>query len=417
MSMVERFMLESPAAPAAPPKEAPTKPNTTPKSPPKPSPWNPPLPSTYPMPKPKARERSQLRETFERSVHPSSSQFWSKLPQNKKHIFGKHPIFALHGLDKAKRSWQAGVDGLKKLYPDLTNIPNPQLMQRIRELVTRAFRDIMHIERPHAKQLENLAVDLVHKTWNVPKKLLLAKLSKPTHLGQDGDDEPDDHEDTADDIADYDLESYRDLINKRLTLNTMTQGAAVHNMYTIHHMAAERLREISPELLDLYSKFAVGANTQYWLIDFAALANLANFAGGGVKLSRDGDEIKINAQAMIFPVLVQELVKGVMELLTLHGMSDLDEQQYETVMRHADKLEYEPWQIQVGTELWKAFLKIIPRGFPIHEIIPILSRQSPKFIHDLLSDTLDDIRSNRDPENARRVLSNMVNELREEDQY
>lgn len=403
------------AAPAAPPKEAPTRPTTPAK--PKPSPWNPPLPNTHPLPKPKAKTKS-IRETFERSVHHRTASFWSDLPQNKEHIFGKHPLYTMHGLDKAKRAWLSGVESLKKLYPALANMPNPQIMQQVPMLAQRAIQDVMRIEAPHKRQLEQLAIDLVHEVWGIPKNLLKARIVNQPGMDQDDDNDDSDEYDSGLEEREQSIDHLRDQINKRLTMNTMTQGAAVHNMYTIHHMAKERLEQIAPELIDLYSKFATGSHSFYWLIDFNNIGNLASHAIGNVKLNRDEEDgqLQVEAQAMVFPVLVQELVKGAMEILTLHGMKDLPEEDYRTVLKHADKLEYEPWQIQIGTDLWKSFLKIVPKDFPLSEVIPALSQQDPKFIHNLLSNTLEAIKRNEDPAESREILRNMLEELREASQ-
>jgi hypothetical protein len=436
------------AAPAAPPKEAPTKPRpSTPAPKPSPSPWETPWPSTLPMPEPKAKRgkksREGIKETFERSVDRSTQQFWSGLPRNKQHAFGKHPILAMYGLEKAKRSWQSGVDMLKRLYPNLQNKSNPEVTRAAPELAMDMFNRLKQIERPYHNELAQLAIDLVHQVWGVPKHLMDAKFSSRPGMTHDDDiggggGKPKNMgmEYTPPDTQK--MESLRDQINKRITMNTLTQGAGVQNMQTIHHLATEQLNRIAPELLLFYSKFSAGALSWYWLINFSDIANLADSAIGDVRLvelpdQNDDEELLdfkqeeesgeqreekpkskrviIQARAMVFPVLVQELVKGAMEYLTTLGMANMDEQDRNIVLAQADKLDYEPWQIQIGPELWNAFLKIVPRGATLANVVHQFAGKDPKFVHKVLADTIEAVHRNEDPLSPRQALAEMMAEL------
>jgi len=55
-----------------------------------------------------------------------------------------------------------------------------------------------------------------------------------------------------------------ELINKRLTLNLLIQGAAGHACLTAHHLVHPELEGIRPGLTAWYDKMAVFLNLQYW---------------------------------------------------------------------------------------------------------------------------------------------------------
>ena len=61
---------------------------------------------------------------------------------------------------------------------------------------------------------------------------------------------------------------------------------------------------------------------------------------------------------MVFPVLIHELVKGVMELLSAHGLPK-DKKTGEYVINQADYLGAEPWDMRLGPGLWGRFTNAI----------------------------------------------------------
>ena len=72
-----------------------------------------------------------------------------------------------------------------------------------------------------------------------------------------------------------------------------------------------------------------------------------------------GDRPKIHAQAYVFPVLIHELVKGVMELLASHGLSR-NPKIREYSIKKADYLQAEAWDMRIGPALWERFCDAMP---------------------------------------------------------
>jgi len=93
---------------------------------------------------------------------------------------------------------------------------------------------------------------------------------------------------------------------------------------------------------------------------------------GGV-LRRD-DSFEVVARATNWYVLNKELVKGTAELICLHGINKLRDDTYDLVLRSADRIEFEPWMLQTGGELWRRLLPLLPAGRPLAGMLMHVAR-------------------------------------------
>ncbi|MFT3784553.1 MAG: hypothetical protein QM770_00115 [Tepidisphaeraceae bacterium] len=57
----------------------------------------------------------------------------------------------------------------------------------------------------------------------------------------------------------------RDEVHKRLTLNWLIQGAAVHLGATMHHLVQDDLNAIDPALVRLFDRFNVALRLQHYV--------------------------------------------------------------------------------------------------------------------------------------------------------
>jgi hypothetical protein len=394
-------------------------------------------------------------ENFEQGVNPSTQDFWRNIRQSQ-HPFAVHPVLALYGMETAEGAYGHSLEQLQRAFPQLANMPPQQVPMMAGQMAMRAFQQVAQMERPFKEQLEHLAVELVSRVWGIPAEMLDAKLEDPRMIGN-GDDDLGDGD--MEEMEEGDMENVpidREQVNKRITMNALTQGAAVHNMASIHHAAADEIQDINPQLLQAYGQFATGSTHMYWLMDFANMARqmLDNATVGTARVvygdnedqdtpefegegeQREGDyeqgiqadddadfeleapedigNARVVARAINFPVLVQELVKGTMELLSHHGLEGLSREQLASIYQEADRLEDEPWLIQVGPQLWRSFLKIVPQGHSLADVVATLAAQEPQLIHRLLSDTLDSLRSGDDPAGPRETLIELMAQLEEE---
>ena len=309
---------------------------------------------------------------------------------------------------------------------------------------------------------------------------------------------------------------FLDEINKRLTMNVLIQGAAMHSVLTLHYLVQEELDRINPKLISIYDRVAVGMPLVMWRGEVVMIAGrprrfwsrigesshpfsrhpfLAKHGGRlaegtlehalkraklkkawtthglvsvqlnwlvlkAMKLERaqisrleelaveatstmwgidpdrldgsltvdvkvgevrsqptlsgriyaacgagwsgvqlDETELRVVAKAFAWPLLVHELVKGTAELVSLHALNSLDDECYEAVMAATERVDFEPWHMQVGSELWRRFLAAIPADRSLSEVFMHVARLSPKRLEALMMAIVEE------PEAARSAIS------------
>ena len=325
---------------------------------------------------------------YEDEVPQGTRNFWSQFqtPQGQ-HPYHQHPVLGPHGQTLAQEAFD--YNRQKSQERGMQGHPNPQQMMML-------FQDIFRREQAHKGQLVELAKDIVSQTWGIPKDKLHAELTM--QVGGDPA-EPEEPEEPVELTPELQKE-----VNKRVTLNTMTQGAAVQNYMTLHHMVKDALNAVDPGIVADYDRITAGSVGMYWAMDLQemlAMLGMSQAGSSGVEKQQSG-EMMVVARAVIFPVLVQELVKGTMEMLSLHGLNQMDPETYKAVTQHADKLEDEVMQIQVGPALWNRFLKVVPKGETLSRVIAALAKRPADEVNYIVSSVVTH------PEDAQEMLTRLL---------
>lgn len=333
------------------------------------SPFRVPRPEVEPSP-----QNTKLREGYEDEAHHGTVSYFRK-PRDPHHA--DHPVLSKHGHSLADAAFNNTDQRVKSKNTD---------MRRLMGI----FMEIMGIEAEHQQQLVKLAIDAVAGVWGIDPNSLNAQLSQ--EMGGGGVD----HNDTNDRFAGEEGaqidDRVRGHIHMRATMNMLTHGAAIHHMMTIHHSIAEGIKAIEPRLMDLYDQLAGGSVHQYWFMDIERMASmLKQMAVGSARVDWDEDEDdpKVVARAVCLPVLCQELSKGVMMLLSSHHLSSLDRSTATAVLKHADKIELEPWYIMIGPELWRKFIAAL-QDTPHAEAIAALAQMDPERAHAVVNACVSD---------------------------
>jgi hypothetical protein len=120
---------------------------------------------------------------------------------------------------------------------------------------------------------------------------------------------------------------------------------------------------------------------------------------GGV-MRRNGS-LEVVARATNWQLLAKELVKGTAELICLHGMNHLSDDSYRQVVRHADRIEFEPWMLQTGGELWRRLLTVLPDRRPLAHMLMHVARLPARSLECLIRAVIDQ------PEWARELLAGL----------
>ncbi len=108
---------------------------------------------------------------------------------------------------------------------------------------------------------------------------------------------------------------------------------------------------------------------------------------GGVV--RRGADLAVIGRGTNLQLLTKELVKGTAELICLHGLNKLSDDVYYQVLDAADWLEYEPWMLQTGGELWRRLLAVLPEGEPIAHSLMQLALLPAKSLEAVMSAVIE----------------------------
>lgn len=320
-------------------------------------------------------------DEYDDEVHPNNKKFWKNLPKNKGNSLSKHPVFTLSGeeLDRASYKHTKNLSKEKNI--------NVHELQSV-------FMKMLKIEHNHKEELEKLAISAVAKLMGVDESELEAKLSNDV---ESNDTEPL----TSKEIKDM-SPKLLDEANKRITSNAFSQGASVHGYLTAHFIEdiEKKIKKIAPELIDMYSKMSIGSHLLYWMMDMSQM-NLSSAAVGSATPKQDEDgKFKVLAVSPIFIVLVQELIKGILEIRYLKGLQaksqeELSDDDIRKIFQYADKIEDEPKLIQIGPELWRRFLKVysnsgIKKSKTLVEVYEELMKLPPKELHEFVEKVVND---------------------------
>jgi hypothetical protein len=237
-------------------------------------------------------------------------------------------------------------------------------MGELTHMMMAAHNEIVSTEREHREALEQLAIELVIKEMGIPEGAVQfdAKIVgmgevdtqdfEREEMNQQNMDEVDIEEDLMQDLESLDLERA-----KRRLINSMIQGASKRGHY-MYHYVSEKIREItgSENLINQYGVLMSINDTLYWqLSDQTMQMMMGGGAGGSVggkeEVERDTDPPTIKARAINFPILVHELIKGMMELFSHQGEPE-DKEMFQQVMQHEDTLEKEMWDLRLGPAIW-----------------------------------------------------------------
>lgn len=327
--------------------------------------------------------------------------------KNKNHSLGKHPIFP----EDDESTFEEKIMGerfleVTKRYKrnnDVDRIDNVKVMKEMNGLITQT----MQMEKDHIKELEKLAVDIIRQEYDMDKDVveIIAEIvptitidgfqKKPTPIS--APTEFKNHEE---------MSAANEEVYKRRFLNAMVQGASkkVNHMF---HMFDDEITEMNPRLPNSYAKLMSAADYMFYVVP----AINEGITGGAVKVTlpnKNNPKAVIHAQAMVFPVLIHELVKGVMEIVAAHGLPT-NKKIAQFVIDKADFMAAEPWDMRLGPGLWERFTNLIdPDDFNLkhHIFAELASLPVKEFNH-----TMREIMANT--KEGKKIISNIVKDVKQ----
>jgi hypothetical protein len=274
---------------------------------------------------------------------------------------------------------------LRRYVPNAPTLRGMEGVMSLQHLLMNAHNTIVQAELNHREELERLAVDLVMKEMGIPEGSIEfdAKIIGMGEVDTDDFNRDDNNEENPEEVDvddDIDLGVEVNLFNelqgldvekaKRRLINSIIQGASNKGHY-MYHLAPEKISEITgnPNLINMYGIMMSINDLSYWQLSDETIKQMGNSGAGKEQVERPEDEdgvAKVVARGINFPVLVHELIKGVLELFAIQGRPE-DEETYDEVESSEDTLEKEMWDLRLGPAIWDRLRSQFPEDIVIDE--------------------------------------------------
>lgn len=220
-----------------------------------------------------------------------------------------------------------------------------------REL-SRIIGECKAIERECKGALEKLCVKVVTEIFSIPDDTVDIKVSLVDKVDSTS------QRLTPEESVDFTFDSIRDMnfltdeIHKRRVLNALITGAALDYAGRVSSYIKD-LFEINPDLPSHYKRI-MAYNELLSYVETETLENKNYASDGGkvdVSLGDPNSAVTIKAYGVVFPILLEEVIKGILELAISHGLPK-DRKKAMYVVGKSDFKLAELWDMRLGTVLW-----------------------------------------------------------------
>jgi hypothetical protein len=273
-----------------------------------------------------------------------------------------------------------------------------------------AMTECKNLESNCKEALEKLCLDIVNEIFNIPNDTLVLdmKLVDKVDAKQERL--------VPESSADYSFESIEDInsltseIYKRRLLNVLIMGAA---MYYAEHteIYSHILDKIDERLKPIYDKIMLVNN----LLLFHTKQSLSNKQKDGGKvdvyISNEDTPVRIEAKGIFFPILLEETIKGLLELSIAHGLPK-DKEKAEFVLSKTDFKLAEIWDQRLGVPLWEQILKIMseieenPLEIGLNFFFMEISQLNPKQFNLAMQEIFTNTKA------GKRLVKEIINKIR-----
>lgn len=234
---------------------------------------------------------------------------------------------------------------------DINSYEKSKVFGKLSKLIEKCKR----LEEPIRPELEKICNNVVVKIFGIPENAVEIKCElienippgEQFHITPDTD-EGYEYEDVTE------MENSDSDISKRRIVNALAYGAANRMAEQAGRLWVNEVFELNEELPHLYSKI-MKINEYLVFNTDVKIKDKSHKQGGAVKvtLTHEGEIASIHSRGIIFPILMQETVRGVADIIASYGLPD-DMGAAERIMNIADALENDPWNMRMGPIMWDA---------------------------------------------------------------
>ena len=249
-----------------------------------------------------------------------------------------------------------------KRYEELRNeYPREESVEEKEKTLSSVVSEIERIERGNEHILEKLCFNIVNRLFSIPAGVVTFKCHISPNISEydrvvrvKSEESPEMKFSSI-----LQIKELRGEVFKRRMLNALTMGASITYSNLPKEFVGD-VYEINPQLPSLYKQFNVLNNLLLFEKPLPEITEENKDQAGFVKVNLGNEEKRtiIEAYGKNFPILLTESIRGFMELFASHGLPE-DKKECDFVIKKADFLAAEPWDMRLGPVMWKSLIKSI----------------------------------------------------------
>lgn len=302
-----------------------------------------------------------------------------------------------------KRRYYELLNSVKKVDGIDGDISKKNLTRRLEQLVIKCKR----IEKPIREKLEEICYKHVFDMFRVDYDALNVECVITDNIETKQQKTPSPLEDSFFEDTSH-IENMNQEIMKRRFINSVIMGASLR-MSTNFESVLSRIYSIDHRLPEIY--YNIISINEYLSFVTERIPS-EDSVGGSVSVDLSKEDAVIKASGIIFPVLVFETVKGIMELLSSHGLPS-DRKEAEYVISQADFSLAENWDKRFGVGIWDLLTNSIkPENMDVLsdifvELVSTDTSEFNKIFREVLSGT----------KKGKAIIGEIVDSIREAKEY
>lgn len=285
---------------------------------------------------------------------------------------GDHPAFPPE--EEYKFDAKITLERFKQVKEDILSIDDlsDYSIKGLSKELNRMMTECQEIENGNKEALEKLCFNIVVDIFAIPEDIINFSCKLTDRISAKSiraNVKP-----IATDMTFIDINhmtSLSDEVYKRRLIDALITGAAM-NYSKIKKEYIGDLYEMNPKLPKLYRDIIKIMNYLMFVKNDIGISDDDKKQIGvvNVLIGNDTKRTEIKAEGTIFPVLLMESIKGMMEAFAAHGLPK-NKKEASYVMSKADFLAAEPWDMRMGPILWEYFeeamqepdIKFVPNIF------------------------------------------------------
>lgn len=266
---------------------------------------------------------------------------------------GQHPSFPPENENKfetiiLKKRYYELITNVKKVLGNDGDISKKTLISKLQELIN----NCKELEEPIKNELENICIDTVLQIFNLTHDVINFNCQLKNDIKSVTPLIPEKIEEEFSDIEH--IEYLNNEILKRRLIDSLIMGASVR-LSENFNASLSKIFLLNHKLPEIYHEIIT---INEYLTFVKEQKPSTDNIGGEVSVNLISEIPTINSEAIIFPILLFETIKGVMELICSHGLPK-NKFDAEYVIGKSDFLLAYNWDKRIGVGLWDIIQEII----------------------------------------------------------